>query len=110
MKAQARHTTGTMNKTEAAYEQHLALRVKAGEIQSYMFEPMSLRLGKSCFYMPDFMVVTIEGFVAFHEVKGFWREDARVKIKVAAAKFPMFVFLAVQRSKRSRNGWTTEVF
>jgi hypothetical protein len=35
-------------------------------------------------------------------VKGFWRDDARVKFKVAREFFPMFEFNAV---KRNGAGW-----
>ena len=46
------------------------------------------------------------GELEMHEVKGFWREDARLKIKVAAEQFP-FRFVAVTKSK---DGWATEEF
>ena len=46
----------------------------------------------------------------FHEVKGFWRDDARVKIKVAAEHFP-FKFVAVRKKKLSEGGgWDVEEF
>ena len=38
--------------------------------------------------------------------KGFWEDDARVKIKVAAEVFP-FRFVAITRSK---DGWKEEDF
>jgi hypothetical protein len=41
------------------------------------------------------------------EVKGFWRDDARVKIKVAREMFPWFVWTAV---KVYRGGWKYENF
>ena len=41
-----------------------------------------------------------------HEVKGFWRDDARVKIKVAADIYP-FRFLAI---KKAKDGWEKESF
>ena len=34
------------------------------------------------------------GVLELHECKGFWRDDARVKIKVAASLYP-FKFIAV---------------
>ncbi len=34
-----------------------------------------------------------------HEVKGFWEDDARVKIKVAAELFREFEIVGVQRRK-----------
>jgi len=96
-----------MNKTEAAYADHLKLRQMAGEIITYRFEAFKLRLADNTFYSPDF-VVTCQHQIECHEVKGFWRDDARVKIKVAAALFPEFAFIAVQYGKKT--GWTIETF
>ncbi len=95
-----------MNKTEAAYAGELELRQRAGEIVWYRFEAIKLRLAGKTFYTPDFVVIMANGEVQFHEVKGFWRDDARVKIKVAAEQFP-FRFIAIRKTK---GGWETEYF
>jgi hypothetical protein len=50
---------------------------------------MKFRLADNTFYTPDFMVVMADGLLEAHEVKGFWEDDARVKIKVAASLFPI---------------------
>ena len=89
-----------MNGTEARYAQLLNLRKNAGEIMDWRFEPFGLRLAKLTFYHPDFLVVFPDHF-EIHEVKGFWRDDARAKIKVAAELFPWFKFIAVE-AKRGR--------
>jgi hypothetical protein len=109
-KAKDWHPTDNMNKTEAAYWGLLMTRKQVGEILHFMFEPVGLRLGKKCFYHPDFMVTNADRTITFHEVKGYWREDARVKIKVAAKMFPMFSFVAVQRGKGRISRWTEEEF
>jgi hypothetical protein len=45
-----------------------------------------------------------------HEVKGFWTDDARVKIKVAADLYP-FRFIAAQAlPKKQGGGWKIEEF
>lgn len=89
-----------LNKTERAYAAHLDMRVKAGEVRNYIAHPCGLRLGVKTFYHPDFMVVLTCGEVQIHEVKGYWEDDARVKIKVAADMFP-FEFIAVTRERGS---------
>lgn len=62
------------------------------------------------FYTPDFAVMTANGTMEMHEVKGFWQDDARVKIKVAAESYP-FRFVAVKaKSKKDGGGWSFEVF
>jgi hypothetical protein len=97
---------GGMNKTEVAYAEHLKLRERAGEIAWYVFEGVKLRLADKTFYTPDFIVMLRDGDIEMHEVKGFWEDDARVKIKVAAAMFP-FRFLGIQKDKA---GWKIEEF
>lgn len=90
-----------MNKTERAYADHLYGLQLAGEILQYEFEGVKLRLAPGAFYTPDFYVVTPERF-ELHEVKGFWREAAKVRIKTAAAKYPHFKFIVVKMDKPSR--------
>lgn len=108
--ALGRLKTGDRNKTEAAYEAQLELMKRAGEVLWYAFEGMKLRLANNTFYTPDFAVMTGDGQIELHEVKGFWEDDARVKIKVAAALYP-FRFLAVTPKKKSEGGgWNIETF
>ena len=110
MYALGRLKTGAMNKTEAAYEAHLALLQHAGEIQWRKFEGMKLRLADNTFYTPDFAVMSADGVIECHEVKGFWQDDARAKIKVAADLYP-FRFLAVRvKPKKEGGGWAVEAF
>lgn len=97
-----RHVAGKMNKTESAYAYFLELRAKAGEIKRYSFEPLKFRLADKTFYTPDFMVVR-DNQIEMHEVKGYWEDDARVKIKVVAELFPEFQFIAVQKIKGEYN-------
>lgn len=98
-RALGRLKSGTMNNTEKKYAERLELLKTAGEVLWYEFEPMNLRLAINTFYKVDFMVLTKEGALEIHEVKGFWTDDALVKIKVAAEKFP-FQFIAVQYKKK----------
>lgn len=100
------HKSGEMNKTEAAYAGYLDSLKKDCIIADYRFEAVKLRLADNTFYTPDFMVLMPDFSFEMHEVKGFWEDDARVKIKVAAAQFP-FKFVAV---KKTKNGWVREVF
>lgn len=93
--ALGRMKAGKMNKTEAAYAKYLSALKEDGEILWYEFEPMNLKLADKCFYRVDFMVMVQSGQLECHEVKGFWTDDALVKIKTAAAKFP-FRFISVR--------------
>ena len=108
-KSVQKHTPGVMNKTEADYGALLEMRKVAGEIEDYHFESVTLKIADNCRYTPDFMVEFYDGHKEIHEVKGFWRDDARVKIKVAADKFRGFDFIAVQKkAKKDGGGWKIE--
>jgi hypothetical protein len=98
MYALGRMKSGAMNKTEAAYFKYLQTLQQTGEVIWFAFEPMNLKLADKCFYRVDFMVMLKSGQLECHEVKGFWTDDALVKIKTAAVKFP-FRFISVKLSK-----------
>lgn len=111
MLALGRLPAGVMNPTESAYAALLELEKQAGLITWYAFEPIKLRLGKNTFYTPDFGVRLASGELELREVKGFWRDDARVKIKNAAYTYPIFRFVAVtKKRKREGGGWEREDF
>tara|TARA_R110000851_G_scaffold33896_3_gene90384 strand:+ start:3046 stop:3387 length:342 start_codon:yes stop_codon:yes gene_type:complete len=108
--ALGRMKAGKMNQTEAAYAALLEACKQAGEIVWYSFESMTFKLADNTRYTPDFAVMRTDGLIEIHEVKGFWRDDARIKIKVAAELFP-FRFIAVKKqSKKAGGGWSQEVF
>jgi hypothetical protein len=104
--ARGRMPIGKMNRTEAAYAQYLELQKHAGEVLWWRFEGIKLRLADNTTFTPDFNVLPRDGVLEMHECKGFWQDDARVKIKVAAALYP-FRFIAV---KKKGNGWEREDF
>ncbi len=109
-RALGRLKTGQRNKTEQAYEEHLERRRMAGDILWHRFEGLKLRLADNTFYTPDFSVLAADGYLECHEVKGFWTDDARVKIKVAAEQYP-FRFIAFKAVAKSRGGgWVREEF
>lgn len=110
MYALGRLKAGAMNKTEQAYDQHLALLQHAGQIAWRRFEGLKLRLADNTFYTPDFAVMAADGVIECHEVKGYWQDDARAKIKIAADQYP-FRFIAIKaRAKKEGGGWEVEAF
>lgn len=110
MLALGRLKTGQRNKTEAAYERHLEGLKHAGEVAWFKFEGVKLRLADNTFYTPDYAVMLAGGQMEMHEVKGFWQDDARAKIKIAADLYP-FRFLAVKaKAKKDGGGWDVEAF
>lgn len=109
--ALGRLKTGELNKTEQAYQAHLELLKRAGEIVWYKFEGIKLRLADNTFYSPDFAVMTKDCEIQIHEVKGakgVFTDDAKVKVKVAAEMYP-FKFIVVY-PKPKKAGWEIEEF
>lgn len=110
LQALGRLKVGAMNKTEAAYAATLDLRRAAGEVAWFKFEGLKFRLADNTFYTPDFAVMLASGALEAHEVKGFWQDDARAKIKIAAGMYPL-QFVAVQVVPKSAGGgWKIEKF
>ena len=108
--ALGRLKSGQMNKSEAAYATALEAARNAQAIVWYQFEGITLKLADGCRYTPDFAVLRADGVMEMHEVKGYWQDDAKAKIKVAAEKFP-FVFKAVyKQAKKDGGGWRIEEF
>lgn len=110
LQALGRLKPGTMNKTEAAYAAFLDTLVQCGDVLWYKFEHIKLRLADRTFYEPDFFVLRASGELQVHECKGFWTDDARVKIKVAADIYPFQFIAAQQAPKRDGGGWKIEAF
>ncbi len=110
IQALGRLKVGSMNKTESAYGAVLEQRRVAGDVSWYKFEGLKFRLADNTFYTPDFAVMLANGELEAHEVKGFWQDDARAKIKIAADMYPLR-FLAVRTlSKKEGGGWKVEDF
>jgi hypothetical protein len=96
-----------MNKTEAKMDELLRGMMLAGEVQWYGFEAVTFKLADDCRFTPDFIVIYADGSIEARETKGFWRDDAKVKIKVAAAKFHWLTFAAFRLVKGQ---WEREQF
>jgi hypothetical protein len=99
-----------MNQLEKRYAELLELstKVKPQEVAAWRFEQVKLRLAKATFYTPDFKVIRPDGLIEYHEVKGHWEDDARVKIKCAAEMYPEYLFVGVTWDRRK--GWQFERF
>ena len=108
--ALGRLKAGQMNNTEARFAVELELLRLAGEIIWWKFEALKFRLADNTFYTPDFITIKPDGSMEVVEIKSIWRDDARVKIKVAAALFP-FKFIALTAIPKSKGGgWKKETF
>ena len=96
-----------MNKTERAYAVELAAMQAAGEIVRWRFEAITLLLadpahtgGRGVRYTPDFAIWT-PGKLRFVEIKGFLRDDAKLKFLWARQQFPEWEFTMLRRVRGS---------
>lgn len=86
-----------MNRWESAYAQRLQLLERANELQWWKYGAITFKLADDTRYTPDFIWLTKTGELVATEVKGFRREDAFIKFKVAAAQFPWLRFEMVTK-------------
>jgi len=100
-------TRGKMNGLEAEYAAMLTARQNIGAVIWWAYESMRFQIGRLAYYTPDFVVQLPDGTIQLHEVKGHWRQAARVRIKCAAERFP-FDFIAVRKGKDG--AWEFEEF
>ena len=98
-----------MNRLEAKYAGWLEAQRRAGKILFWRYESLKFRLADRTWYTPDFYIMRADGCVELHETKGFWEDDARVKIKVTAEQFPELLFVAVQWDRKIKD-WAFEHF
>ncbi len=106
--ALGRLKVGAKNKTEAAYEQHLASCKHLGLVLWYRFEGIKLRLADNTFLTVDFAVMGADGIMELHDTKGsmgMWTDDSKAKMKIAADIYPFRFKVAVPRSKKDGGGW-----
>ena len=92
-------TSDGMNKLERAFLLQLQVAQRRMEFRFIWREPVVLRLAGRTTYKPDFLTSTGLNQLTFWEVKGFMRDDAAVKLKVAASQFPCFQWVLVQRKR-----------
>lgn len=88
-----------LNKTERDYLAYL--RGEGNPLAWIGIQNITFKLAHDTRFTPDFTVIE-QGNMRCIDVKGFQREDALIKIKVAARLFPFAKFIIV---KRDKGGW-----
>ncbi len=104
-----RQNSAGLNKTEQAFSDYLERDNVTGDFTKgrVLAQSITLRLGNGVRYTPDFVTVTFfRNLMTAYEVKGYMRDDAAVKLKVAAAQYPWIAFKLVTR--RKDGGWDIE--
>lgn len=95
---------GYASDAEKRFATQLQVWTASGEIVWWAYEPLRLLLAKRTSYTPDFVAQKADGEVVIYEVKGFMREDAHVKLKLVADKFPFRVIVV----REAKNGFRYE--
>ncbi len=85
----------------------------AGQVHAWWFEGLTLKLAADCRLTMDFLVQLPDGTLELHDVKQRWSngkgttEDAAVKMRVAADKFPFRVLsMTLEKDKT----WTVKEY
>lgn len=87
-----------LNRTERAFYDYL----QAFNPQWLGVQSVTVKLGDDCRYTPDFVCLHAEQTkLIAYEVKGFMRDDALVKLKVAARQYRWIEFVVVKKIKNS---------
>lgn len=95
-----------LNKTEAGFLEYLlATKPNCNPRR----EGTGFRTGNGSVYWPDFVTGAGPEHLEAYEVKGYMEDDAAVKLKSAASRFPeVTFFLVTKRRKSAGGGWIIE--
>jgi len=84
---------------EVVYADVLQARLVAEEIQGWNYEPQVFKLAVNghhiASYTPDFLINHLDGTDEIVEVKGWWRPDAKMRVKLFRALYPRYLFTVV---------------
>lgn len=95
-----------MNKTERQRAIELETMRRTGQIAAWWYEALTLKLADDLRYTPDFLIQENDGTLRLEETKGFWRDDAKAKTKMAAKLFPF----PLRALRKENGGWHVEEF
>lgn len=97
--AEVKHGYHFRSGAEVKYADALEARLVKGEIQGWAYEPQVFNLDvnghRIARYTPDFLINHLDGSDEIVEVKGYWRADARLRVKLFQALYPRYLFTVV---------------
>lgn len=99
-------TPGKANKWEAERYSMLQALLGAGAIDWFAFETFRFAISRHRKFIPDFVYRDRQDGLCVWEVKGFRRDDAMVKLDVAAYQYPMVKFYLWEKvGKGKKMNW-----
>lgn len=97
-KAKARKPVLTMNRTEQAFYDSC---IKGNpRVRSSKYERIKFVLAAGSTWLPDFYIIDTDGNIIIIEIKGRWRADDRIQIKVVSELFPEFHIFGVRMTTK----------
>ncbi len=88
---------------EANYARYLNHLIGTGAILSWRFESRVFVFdgvfSGVCTYTPDFEIVTIDGLIEWHEVKGWMDENSKIRISRMAEYYPSEKLIVIGRKE-----------
>ena len=81
---------------ERRFAELLEFRRTAGEIKSWQYEPITLKLPGGVRYTPDFLITDLDDWLSIVEVKGVLKDSARIKLRQAVELYPSFRWYVVR--------------
>lgn len=87
------------SKAEARYAAILESQQRAGQIRAWRYEAVTFSLADGVRYTPDFLVTENDGRMTLIEVKGFMREAARIRLRIAVEMYPAFGWFLIWAKK-----------
>lgn len=86
------------SKWEASYAAHLAYLVQLGQVASWAYEPDTIVCAGGTKYTPDFRVAFPGRREEYHEVKGYFRPQDKVRVREALAVSLLPVVLVTRKA------------
>lgn len=111
LQALGRLKAGQMNKTEQRFNNYLLGLLHVGQIAWFKFEGIKLMLANNTSLTVDFAVMNSEGVIEMIDVKGakaMITDDAKAKMKIAAAMYPFVFKYAYPIAEKDGGGWKIE--
>ena len=87
-------------------EEYLEIRKMTGESLDWKHEAIRFKLGTGAWYKPDFYEIQLDREMWILETKGYWRDAAKIRIKVAASSHPFRFFVVTWDGKAKH--WNIE--
>ena len=109
--ALGRKKKGEMNATETKFANYLRTLEITGEILWWKHEGIKLLLADKTTLTVDFNAMLADGLLVMFDVKGakaIIEDDAKCKMKIAAANYPFVFRYAFPRLQKDGGGWIFE--